>query len=235
MLKEAIILAGGLGTRLQGVIKDIPKPMAPIGKKPFLTYLFKYLKYYNIDRVILSVGYKHEVIKKYYGNHYKGIDIEYAVENEPLGTGGGIANALKLTKNNEVFLLNGDTYFGVNLEALFTHHELLCADLTLSLKEMNDFDRYGTVDLDQSKVIAFREKTKLSSGLINGGVYILNKRIFNDRQLPKIFSFEKDIMEAAISDYNIQAFRSDGYFIDIGIPEDYEKAQIELPKIRFKD
>jgi D-glycero-alpha-D-manno-heptose 1-phosphate guanylyltransferase len=231
MLKEAIILAGGLGTRLKGVVDDMPKPMARIGKKPFLTYLFTYLKKYGINKVVLAVGYKHEAIKNYYGKQYKGIAIKYAIETEPLGTGGAIANALKHIKHHEVFLLNGDSFFDVNLEGLFTHHELLGADLTLSLKEMTNFNRYGTVELEDSQIINFHEKKELERGFINGGVYILHKKIFSDSQLPTKFSFETDIMEAKVNDYNFQAFKSDGYFIDIGIPEDYKKAQLELPKL----
>jgi D-glycero-alpha-D-manno-heptose 1-phosphate guanylyltransferase len=125
--------------------------------------------------------------------------------------------------------LNGDTYFDVDLYALNAHHKLSGAELTLSLKEMHDFNRYGTVDLKESRISSFIEKRSLSKGLINGGVYILNKTLFSDTTLPTKFSFEKDIMEALVTQNNMQGFIAKGYFIDIGIPDDYKKAQIELP------
>ncbi len=133
-INEAVILAGGLGTRLRGVISEIPKPMAPINDKPFLDYLFRYLKKYNIERVVLSVGYKFETIKDYFGENYLGIDIIYVVESTPLGTGGGIALAIQEIQNESCFLLNGDTIFNVDLSLLETTFHSLESDLSLSLK-----------------------------------------------------------------------------------------------------
>ncbi|MCK9206490.1 MAG: nucleotidyltransferase family protein [Salinivirgaceae bacterium] len=229
MINEAIILAGGLGTRLKGVINDIPKPMAPVDGKPFLEYVLRYLNRFPIDKVILAVGYKHEVIESVFGDEFLGMSIEYAIEKEPLGTGGAIANALKLAIGDDVFLLNGDTFFDVNLEALYTHHQLSGSQLTLSLKQMKNFDRYGTVELKGTQIVAFNEKKSVKQGLINGGVYVLNKGMFSNPLLPTKFSFEKDIMEQGVMQFDMQAYFSDGYFIDIGIPEDYERAQRELP------
>jgi D-glycero-alpha-D-manno-heptose 1-phosphate guanylyltransferase len=229
MINEAIILAGGLGTRLKGVIKDIPKPMAPIAGKPFLHYVFQYLTRFPIKKVILAVGYKYEAIEAVFGTSYLGIDIEYAIETEPLGTGGAIANALQHTTHDDVFLLNGDTFFDVDLNALYAHHQLSGSRLTLSLKPMKNFNRYGTVVLKGTQITAFNEKMPVAKGLINGGVYILNRALFSNPNLPAKFSFEKDIMEQGVLQFDMQAYFSDGYFIDIGIPEDYEKAQKELP------
>jgi D-glycero-alpha-D-manno-heptose 1-phosphate guanylyltransferase len=231
MISEAIILAGGLGTRLKGVIKDIPKPMAPIAGKPFLHYVFQYLTRYHIKKVILAVGYKYEAIENEFGKSYLGISIEYAIENEPLGTGGAIANALRFTKNDDVFLLNGDTYFDVDLYALYAHHKLSGSQLTLSLKPMQNFDRYGTVELKGTQITAFNEKMQVAKGLVNGGVYALNRGLLSNPRLPKKFSFEKDIMEHYVLQFDMQAYFSDGYFIDIGVPDDYELAQNELPLI----
>jgi D-glycero-alpha-D-manno-heptose 1-phosphate guanylyltransferase len=231
MISEAIILAGGLGTRLQGIINDIPKPMAPIAGKPFLHYVFQFLTRYHIKKVILAVGYKYEAIEQVFGKSYLGISIVYAIENEPLGTGGAIANALRFTNNDDVFLLNGDTYFDVDLKALYAHHKLSGSQLTLSLKPMQNFNRYGTVVLKGTQITAFNEKKPVTKGLVNGGVYTLNRRLLSSPELPKKFSFEKDIMEHYVLQFDMQAFFSDGYFIDIGIPEDYELAQIELPMI----
>jgi D-glycero-alpha-D-manno-heptose 1-phosphate guanylyltransferase len=231
MTNEAIILAGGLGTRLSGVIKDIPKPMAPIAGKPFLHYVFQYLSKFPIKKVILAVGYKYETIEAFFGTHYLGIEIEYTIENEPLGTGGAISNALKLATGNEIFLLNGDTFFDVDLEALYIHHQLSGSQLTLSLKPMQNFERYGTVELNGTCITAFNEKKIVVKGFINGGVYLLNQSFFNHSKFPAKFSFEKDFMEKSVQLFNMQAFICDGYFIDIGIPKDYEKAQQKLPQL----
>ena len=228
MIKEAVVLAGGLGTRLRGVVKDIPKPMAPIGERPFLAFLLDYLAYYKIERVVLSVGYKWEVIEECFGSEYKGMKLFYAVEEEPLGTGGGIANALQHLNNEDFLLLNGDTFFNVDLLKLqetFYHSN---ADLCLTLKAMKQFDRYGRVELDGNIITAFHEKEYCEEGFINGGVYVLKQKLFKQNHLGKKFSFEMDIMEKGLEKWNMKANISESYFIDIGIPEDYERAQTEL-------
>lgn len=230
MINEAIVLAGGLGTRLQGVISDIPKPMAPINNKPFLEYLFHYLKQFPVQKVILAVGYKYESIEACFGSSYHGIAIEYAIEKEPLGTGGAIANAVKKASGNHVFLLNGDTFFNVDLAALQEQHLKNDSSITLSLKAMTHFDRYGTVELNGTRITAFNEKKPVASGFINGGVYALKKSLLNPSRLPEKFSFEKEILEQGLSNYTMEGFISRGYFIDIGIPEDYARAQTELPQ-----
>ncbi|MGD9992057.1 MAG: nucleotidyltransferase family protein [Salinivirgaceae bacterium] len=229
MTDEVIILAGGLGTRLKDAVKDVPKPMAPIGNLPFLAYLFQYLKKFPINKVVLAVGHKHESISNYFGNQYLGIEIDYAIENEPLGTGGAIANALQLTKNKTVFLLNGDTFFKVNLLQLLQHHQKSKAQLTLALKPMQQFDRYGTVETRDSQIIKFNEKKPVNEGLINGGVYVIEKQSVESLNLPIKFSFEKEILEKETAHWNMQALICEGYFIDIGIPCDYNRAQLDLP------
>ncbi len=230
MKKEAIILAGGLGTRLQGVIKDIPKPMATINGKPFLKYLLDYLSMYQIERVILSVGYKYEVIEQYFGKKYKNIELVYAIEEEPLGTGGGILNACKYLNNNLFYLINGDTFFDVNLNELTTFHNSQKADFTLAIKPMKHFDRYGTVEISNNRILKFNEKKYMDKGFINGGVYLLDNKILQSLNFPQKFSFEKDFLELYLSKYYFAAYVTDNYFIDIGIPEDYLLAQKELVK-----
>lgn len=180
---QAIILCGGLGTRLKSVIKDIPKPMAPINDKPFLEFIFEYLKKQGIKEVILAVSYKYEVIKEYFKDEFLGIKIKYSIEKEPLGTGGAIKEALKIIKN-EAYVLNGDTFFGIDLSKLKLNGSKIC----LALKQMNDFDRYGTVNVDeQCLVISFEEKVFKKQGLINGGIYLLKKDIFDKFDLEKNF------------------------------------------------
>lgn len=227
---EAIILAGGFGTRLQHVVSDVPKPMAPINKIPFLQYIFEYLLKNNISKVILAVGYKSEIIIDYFGDKYKEIDILYSNEYTPLFTGGAIKKALNLCENKNIFIINGDTYFDVDLSNMFNFHRESNSDLTIAVKEMLNFSRYGTVEFSDTKVIKFNEKKSKEIGFINGGIYIINRDILDMVDLEK-FSFEKDFMEKYINKADIRAFKSNGYFIDIGIPEDYYKAQKQINKL----
>ncbi|HDZ4273789.1 D-glycero-D-manno-heptose 1-phosphate guanosyltransferase [Campylobacter jejuni] len=213
---QAIILCGGLGTRLKSVIKDIPKPMALINHKPFLEFIFEYLKKQGIKEVILAVSYKYEVIQKYFKDEFLDIKIKYSIEKELLGTGGAIKEALKFIKN-ETYVLNGDTFFDIDLSKLKLNESRIC----LALKQMNDFDRYGTVNVnEQGFVISFEEKIFKTQGLINGGIYLLAKDIFNEFDLEKKFSFEEFLQEN-YEKLKARAEIFDDYFIDIGVPEDY--------------
>ena len=224
---EAIILAGGLGTRLRSVVSEVPKCMAPVGGKPFLQYQLEWLSRFDISHVVLSVGYLKEVIEEFVASREWPFKVSYAVEKEPLGTGGGIRLALSKCRGKKVFVLNGDTFFNVDLKALtFT------APVTLALKPMRDFDRYGAVDWDGDLVNAFHEKAHCAEGLINGGVYAIDRTTLDMGLFPKKFSFEKEVLEP-LADYGLVAgMVADGYFIDIGIPEDYARAQRELPEIQ---
>ncbi|EAO7337497.1 D-glycero-D-manno-heptose 1-phosphate guanosyltransferase [Campylobacter jejuni] len=213
---QAIILCGGLGTRLKSVIKNIPKPMAPINDKPFLEFIFEYLKKQGIKEVILAVSYKYEVIKEYFKDEFLGIKIKYSIEKEPLGTGGAIKEALKFIQN-QVYVLNGDTFFDIDLSKLKLNGSKIC----LALKQINDFDRYGTVNVDGlGLVISFEEKVFKKQGLINGGIYLLDKDIFKDFALQEKFSFEEFLQEN-YRNLKARAEIFDNYFIDIGVPEDY--------------
>lgn len=230
---EAIILAGGFGTRLQSVVKDVPKPMAEIDKKPFLEYLLQYLTPYNITKILFSVGYKQNIIKEYFQNSYKGIAISYSCEEKPLGTGGAIKKALQLLthQTNNVLVMNGDTFFQVDLFKLQKIHESLNADVTLSLKEMTNFDRYGTVEIESNLVKKFEEKKFCKSGYINCGTYMIKKDIFDKVETTDTFSFE-EFLEKNLNSMRVCYFISnDSYFIDIGIPADYEKAQTDFKTI----
>lgn len=216
-----IILAGGFGTRLSTVVKDVPKPMAPINGKPFLHFIFKELQQQQIQKVVLSVGYLKEIIQAYFKEEYLGITIEYAIEEVPLGTGGGIKNALKKIET-DAYILNGDTFFDIPLSAL----KNTSADITIALKPMFQFDRYGTVEVDTTqRIISFNEKKYCEHGLINGGVYYFKKSLLEKIKTEDKFSFEKDILEKHLLDLQIHGKIFDNYFIDIGIPEDYKKAQ----------
>lgn len=232
---EVIILAGGLGTRLRSVVADVPKCMAPVAGKPFLWYLLKYLTKYPVNRVILSVGYLRDVIFDWIDSNKNEFPFEfdYAIEEEPLGTGGGIKLALSKAQDPYVIILNGDTFFDVNLDALCQWHYNSKKNITLALKLMKNFNRYGTVSLDSiyGTIISFNEKQYCDEGLINGGVYIINNNSSIFEGLPEKFSFETAVLEPQCATQNLQGVVQDGYFIDIGIPEDYEKANQEFPHL----
>ena len=215
---EAIVLAGGFGTRLKEVVSDVPKPMALVNGKPFLEYLLKDLSKKGIKHVILAVGYKKEIIKEYFKNKYEDIEITYSEELVPLGTGGAIKKALKLVKEEDVFIVNGDTFFDVDLKKMKKFHTENKSILTVAIKEMENFDRYGSLVIKENRIIEFEEKKKKDKGKINGGIYLIKKDLLS-RVEKENFSFEKEVLE----DKKIEkhSYESEGYFIDIGIPEDY--------------
>lgn len=225
---EVIILAGGLGTRLRSVVSEVPKCMAPVSGKPFLWYLLKYLTRYDVSRVILSVGYLREVIFKWIievKDEFP-FSFDYAIEEEPLGTGGGIKLALSKAMTKDVVILNGDTFFDVNLHELMEFHKLTPSAVTIALKPMHDFDRYGRVIVDAvvGRIAEFKEKAHCEEGLINGGVYVVSRLNLPLKVYPDKFSFEKDVLEPLTVQGKIFGLIQDRYFIDIGIPEDYEIA-----------
>jgi D-glycero-alpha-D-manno-heptose 1-phosphate guanylyltransferase len=228
---EAIILAGGFGTRLKSVIADIPKPMAPVQGKPFLEYLLEYLNTAGIGRVILSVGYKYEVIEEYFGDRYKDVSLAYSIEDSPLGTGGAIKKSFEMAESEELLILNGDTFFKVSLNEFYQHHKECDAHMTLSLKPMRDFERYGTVETRDGRIVRFIEKQYRESGDINAGVYFAKKGLFDGFNLSEAFSFETDFLEKYLDTLMVYSYGEDSYFIDIGIPEDYERAQKELADV----
>lgn len=231
MINEAIILAGGFGTRLTSV-KDIPKPMAPINEIPFLQYLLDSLNKFGITKIHLAVGYKYEVIENYFGHQYKNCQLNYVVEDTPLGTGGAIKKALENVISEEVFIINGDTFFQVNFKEMYSFYKSTNSIATLALKPMLNFERYGTVEMnDENRIVKFSEKQYCKQGLINGGVYILKTHLFDELKFPEQFSLEQDYFEKQYANQQISGYINDSYFIDIGIPSDYEKAQLDLPKL----
>jgi D-glycero-alpha-D-manno-heptose 1-phosphate guanylyltransferase len=227
----AIILAGGFGTRLQSVVNDVPKPMAPVAGRPFLEWVLDHCLENGIKEAILSVGYKSETIINHFGKEYKGIQIKHAVEHEPLGTGGAIRYAMEMLKDDKnCLILNGDTLFKSDLQKLYSSYIEKSADLIVSLRRMFDFDRYGLVEINESnRIISFQEKKHCDEGLINGGVYIVSSKLIK-HIFPEVksFSFEKDFLEQYVKQLNFIGIEQAGYFIDIGIPEDFEKANRDL-------
>lgn len=225
----AIILAGGLGTRLKEAVPDLPKCMAVVAGEPFIVHVIRYLLSQGIENFIISLGYKAEILTSFLDEKFNTLNIEYSIEQEPLGTGGAIQFACEKVNSKNVVVVNGDTIYKADIKALTRLHDLNDATCTMALKPMKNFDRYGVVEINEdSSIKNFREKQIYESGLINGGVYVLNKRKFMEKNLPEIFSFEKDFLEIYVHEGNMFAYINDSYFIDIGIPEDYERAQTEL-------
>jgi D-glycero-alpha-D-manno-heptose 1-phosphate guanylyltransferase len=231
MIKEAIILAGGFGTRLKKLVDELPKTMAPVNDIPFLTYILEHLLKFKVEKVILAVGYRYEDIISYFGNYYKDAKIEYSIEKEPLGTGGAIFKGIQAITSQYCYVLNGDTYYNVDLIAFEKSFSKSRSVLSIALKPMVNFDRYGSVTTKRGKIKSFNEKKFCENGLINGGVYIVDKRWLDKNAPGRVFSFEKDILEQYVSKDIIAYFLSDTYFIDIGIPEDYLKASQDLPAL----
>lgn len=234
-IRQAIVLAGGLGTRLRSEIGEYPKPLAPINGEPFLTFVFKYLQKNGINKVVLSVGYKWELIKEKYGNQWNDVSIEYAVENKRLGTGGAIKLAMQKIDVDDFYVLNGDTLFDINLLTLEEFHFRQKAQCSLALKTMFEVDRYGCVELKfeddqqtEGKIIEFQEKQYRNKTIINGGIYCLNKSIINQFPLQDVFSFEADYLEVNTSEKAIYGKLFNDYFIDIGIPEDYKSFEQKI-------
>ncbi|WP_165020610.1 nucleotidyltransferase family protein [Dysgonomonas sp. ZJ279] len=228
-MKECIILAGGLGTRLQSVVKDVPKCMAEVSGKPFLHYLLSYLIKENFEHIILSLGYKSDIVINWLSTLDLSVKISHVIESEPLGTGGAIKLAFQKVQTQQALVINGDTFFDINTDALINFHDKKSADISITLKSMTDFDRYGSVETNsEGRIVKFNEKQYCTQGLINGGVYLINKNIFNNLDFPKKFSFEKDVMEERLDSLKIYGCEQNSYFIDIGIPSDFEKANLDF-------
>lgn len=228
-MTTAVVLAGGLGTRLRSVVADVPKPMAPIDGEPFLKHQLDYWIAGGIERFILSVGYRREAIIDYFGHAYRGAEIDYAIEEEPLGTGGGVLLALERLDRDEPFLLlNGDTFFDVDAATLLSFHRSRQADLTFSLFRATEADRFGGVETDaDGRVIAFRSGKVAIGQLANGGVYMIEpgaiRRRF--RASGEKISFEDDILPALFADSGrFFGLECSGRFVDIGVPADYLNA-----------
>lgn len=235
MLNTAIILAGGFGTRLKSLVSNIPKPMAMVNNQPFLNYLINYLKHYQIKNIVFSTGYLSDVIELHYKTSFENLNINYSIENEPLGTGGGIRKALELINEQHVLVLNGDSFFDVNLIDLYNQYNTNQYNAIIATRKVDNADRYGTIETKNQIITNFIEKTGIAKpGIINGGVYILNKNHFINNSANNInFSIEKNYFEKYFKSSIFGAHTCDGYFIDIGIPTDFLKAQNEFKNFKY--
>lgn len=231
---EAIILAGGLGTRLRSVVSLTPKCMAPIAGRPFLAFLLDYLASQSFSHVILSVGYLQEQIVTFFGYRYSSIELTYAPEQEPLGTGGAVRLALSHARAGEIFVLNGDTFLALDYPAMYLKHTESKASLSIATAELPDTSRYGRVRIKAGHVVGFLEKDRNGPGTINAGVYCMNRNVFADRCLPRSFSFETEFLHPFVDEIQPVAFPANEYFIDIGIPKEFERAALELPRLSLE-
>ena len=225
---EAIILAGGLGTRLGPRVQGIPKSMASVGGRPFLEILLGQLERCGCSRVVLSVGYLREVIQTHFGASYGRMQVVYAVEDTPLGTGGAIRKSLGMTTENAALVLNGDTFVDADYAAMIRNHCESDAVMTMAITQQPDIGRYGSVIVKGGRVTGFGEKGSCGPGWINAGAYVLNRKLSWPEELRESFSFERDYLEPQISLLRPIAFEVYGFFLDIGVPEDYDRARTEL-------
>lgn len=247
---EAILLCGGLGTRLRSVVSDRPKPMADIAGKPFLHYFVRMLSEKGVERFIFALGYMGEQIEAYFrdGREY-GISIAYSYEESPLGTGGAIRNALPKMQEEDVLVLNADTYFDTDYRSLFQEQRMKRADMTIASREIEDISRYGAIVKDtdgrvlrwnekqsgsgetmpdSAETLARSEETAPKRGEINGGIYVMKKSLIEKIPVGKQ-SLENDCIPVWLShSVKIHALPSDGYFMDIGVPEDYRRFQADV-------
>ncbi|MGX5730464.1 nucleotidyltransferase family protein [Pseudoxanthomonas beigongshangi] len=225
MSREVIILAGGLGTRLREVVHDLPKPLAPVAGRPFLAWLLDRMVDEGVEHVVLATGYLADRIESALGHSWRGVPLTYAVETQPLGTGGAVRNAVTMTGENGVHIINGDTYLRYSLEALESSTRSAGMNIGMALAEVDDTSRYGAVGVDRGRVKKFAEKGTSGPGLINAGCYYLDDHAI--KQLPErsSFSLERDFLESAVDGIGIAAYRDTSGFIDIGIPVDYARAQ----------
>ena len=226
-MMEAIILAGGFGTRLREVIVDLPKPMAPISGKPFLEILLSNLAQKGFKRVVLSVGYKSEVIISHFGNQYNGVDIAYVVEDSPLGTGGAVRFGLSQCVGDHVFVFNGDTFLDLEISMVDIMWQKSKQPIIVA-REVPDTTRYGRLIVEGNQVTGFSEKGIAGPGLINAGCYVIGAGQLDAWSLGKPFSLETDYFARAVPKTEVNVYVTEGIFIDIGIPEDYFKAQALL-------
>lgn len=221
---EAIVLAGGFGTRLRQVVADVPKPMAPIAGHPFLEFLLGSLARKGFSRVVLSLGFMAEKISDHFGTQFAGIDIAYVVEDTPLGTGGAIRLAFEACTQDHVFVFNGDTYLDLEVQSLEQHWQANRHPIVVG-RQVPDTARYGRLIVDGGRVTSFAEKGMAGPGLINAGCYVLATDALARFPLKQPFSIETDYLVPEVARSTVQVFETVGVFIDIGIPEDYAQAQ----------
>lgn len=229
---QAVLLTGGLGTRLRSVINDRPKPLAPVAGRPFLEYVVRELAASGIRELVFAVGYRGEMIQEAFGDGSRlGVRISYAFEETLLGTGGAVRNAAPFLTDPYFFVLNGDTFYRMDYGALLRLRGERELDLALVLRRVEDISRYGEAVLEDGRLARFNEKTgERRPGTINGGVYLMSRALLDEIPPGKV-SLEQDLIPAWMREgRRLGGMVSDGYFIDIGVPEDYFRFQEDVEK-----
>jgi D-glycero-alpha-D-manno-heptose 1-phosphate guanylyltransferase len=231
VVTEAVVLAGGLGTRLRGALPDLPKSMASVAGRPFLAYLLQFLEVGAVRRVVLALGYKSEAIRSFFGTQYGRIELAYSVEEEPLGTGGALQQSLHQVQGEFAFVLNGDTFFRIEYprfaDVLSSPQQ---PQLAVALRKVDDASRYGAVVVAGGRIQGFQARGIRGPGLINAGCYLLARNIFDRYPMPAKFSWESDFLEPRVAELQPIAFECDAPFIDIGVPESLAEAQTLVPE-----
>jgi D,D-heptose 1,7-bisphosphate phosphatase len=226
-MMEAIILAGGLGTRLREIVSDLPKPMAPVAGRPFLEILLTSLSCKGFERVVLSLGYMADKVVAHFGSAFAGIELVYEIEHRPLGTGGALCRAMERCNTDHVFVFNGDTYLDLEAAVVEAHWQRDHVPIIVGRKVPDTF-RYGRLETDRGRVLGFVNKGVTGPGLINAGCYVLPTTILSDYLHGEPFSLESDFLTKAVGKQEFNLFKTNGHFIDIGVPKDYARAQTEL-------
>jgi len=226
-MMEAIVLAGGFGTRLRQVVTDLPKPMAPVAGRPFLEILLTFLARKGFKRVVLSLGYMADKVVSHFGARFAGMELVHEIERTPLATGGAVLQALTQTKSDHVFVFNGDTFLDLEVADVEAHWQAHHAPIIVA-RQVPDTARYGRLEKHNGRIISFAEKGLTGPGLINAGCYVLPTGILDGFEPNQPFSLEVDFLAKAVRSQRFDLFVANGLFIDIGMPEDYSRAQIEL-------
>lgn len=227
---EVIILAGGFGTRLREIVPDLPKPMAPVAGRPFLEILLLSLSHKGFTRVILSLGFMAVKISDYFGKRFAGMDLVYVVEDSPLGTGGAVRLALSICEEDHVFIFNGDTFLDLEVDAIERLWQNNSHPIIVG-REVSNTARYGRLLTEDNYVLGFTEKGVVGPGLINAGCYVFDRRQLDFFPLNEAFSLESDFLVNLVAQTEVDVFVTEGLFIDIGIPDDYNLAQTLLAEL----
>lgn len=224
---EAVILAGGKGTRLRSIVSDRPKVLAPVGGVPFLHILLKHLAGKGFHRIVISVGYMADQVIQTVGQRFADMEICCVRENKPLGTGGGLRLALESCRNDHVFVMNGDTFLDLD----FSEAERLWQRYGVPIligRHVDDAARYGRLQISDGRVTKFEEKGEAGAGIINAGCYIMPVHLLDGFPIGEAFSLEQDFLQRFVTEHDMRILVTTGMFIDIGVPKDYNKAQIVL-------
>jgi D-glycero-alpha-D-manno-heptose 1-phosphate guanylyltransferase len=227
---EAIVLAGGFGARLASRLDGVPKPMAPVAGRPFLEILLTQLCRAGCARVIFSLGHLHHVIQDHFGASFNGMRVDYVIESAPLGTGGAIRFALTQAGEESVLALNGDTFLDADYSDMLRFHAAEGAAVTIAVVRQPDIARYGGVVIEGNHIVGFDEKGRSGPGWISAGAYVLSKGLAWPPALAQKFSIERDFFAPEVARLRPAAYKVGGYFLDIGIPEDLDRAQTELER-----